>query len=65
MDDIKLKPCPFCGGEVELIYDEDMDDYRIDCKICEMAMIPPGEEPGAVATKDGAIKAWNRRVGDD
>lgn len=32
MDEIKLLPCPFCGGEAEMVGDE--DDGWIECKKC-------------------------------
>lgn len=42
MDEIKLKPCPFCGGDAEILmesrgtngHDELSVKYRIRCKHC-------------------------------
>lgn len=28
---VKLLPCPFCGGEVKLIHDDEMGHYIIEC----------------------------------
>ena len=56
----QLKPCPFCGGEAYL--EDNEIDYLVVCSRCNTAVIPPGEEPGATATREEAIKAWNRRA---
>ena len=41
----KLKPCPFCGGEVELLDFTDKIygfwDYKINCKKCRAFMNSP------------------------
>lgn len=41
----KLKPCPFCGGEVELVDYTDKVygfwDYKIKCKKCRAYMDSP------------------------
>ena len=52
----ELKPCPFCGGEIEItehegISDDDIDGYSICCP-CVFG----GED------KDAVIKAWNTRT---
>ena len=60
----KLKPCPFCGGEVELIderYDSMYGSYHernITCHTCGVALQEQtnGLEP--------LIEAWNRRDGN-
>lgn len=55
----KLKPCPFCGGEVEF-YIGVYDICTVTCKNC-----------GAMTsftnslTKDKTIDTWNRRVSND
>lgn len=55
----KLKPCPFCGGEAVL---EDLGSYGvvgryyIHCSKCEIA------QDNLWATKQTAIKRWNKRV---
>ena len=45
MKEIELKPCPFCGGEVELLdYTDQMYgfwDYKIKCKKCRTYMDSP------------------------
>ena len=57
----KLRPCPFCGSEAELHTDPEdefweVDCLNIDCILCKTRYY---------ATKQEAIKAWNRRIGDD
>lgn len=57
----KLKPCPFCGAEVE------MSNYGfgvvgvITCQKCKTKFVIPWGE--AVEVKD-LFDAWNRRVNE-
>lgn len=59
-DEIKLKPCPFCGGEAEIIDDAMGTISR--CRRC-------GAENGnGVYGEDGhklAVKDWNTRPIED
>lgn len=71
-----LKPCPFCGGEAELIYKfrtiQDLDNQmlvRVRCKEC-FAQSPYKRNPQmhgwfSARQKKKAIDAWNRRVTDE
>lgn len=55
----KLKPCPFCGGKARLVPYGD-EHYFVSCtniKCCATA----GRH---MQNKDEAIKAWNRRDGE-
>lgn len=52
MTELKLMDCPFCGGESELISDNDGHYVRCMCCAAEFKQ----------ATKEGAIKLWNRRA---
>ena len=62
--DNKLKPCPFCGGEAEMFDHfriakcKTYRYFRVGCKECDLRF------PKFAATKENAIKAWNRRVED-
>jgi Lar family restriction alleviation protein len=60
---LKLKPCPFCGGEARLLLNAKRkiygkDEYRTGvvacCNVCEARMFYGSEKL--------AIEAWNRRV---
>ena len=54
----KLKPCPFCGKEIELpkLYNTDIPGvYAVQCPFC-------GAWSPEAKTTIGAIEAWNRRV---
>lgn len=55
--DIKLKPCPFCGGEVQLQYGA--CDYNVWQAICKSqqcnGMAGWGDDP------QEAAEAWNKR----
>ena len=53
----KLKPCPFCGGEVDLFkgVDGSWSTWIIECD-CGIEM--------RFLSKEEAIEVWNRRVND-
>lgn len=61
-----LKPCPFCGGEAEIVneninlcYDPERLDFRfVSCKVCDVLTSPE------TSHIEGQIKAWNTRVGE-
>lgn len=52
----KLKPCPFCGGEAEIVEDHlfGEDYYAGRCRSCAATSI-------FEFTKEEAVAAWNRR----
>lgn len=52
-NDEELKPCPFCGGEVEIVMSG--GDRRVDCKTC-------GARSDWYDTEAEAIDKWNNRV---
>ena len=59
MPEIKLKPCPFCGGEAEMFSWQAHinDEYHLNlvCTTC-------GAGFQDVSSKEDALKAWNRRA---
>ena len=57
MDDLNLKPCPFCGGEAILVKDfSSFKDWTyVRCKECGAATAVSGN-----AFK--ALDLWNKRV---
>lgn len=63
MNDVKLKPCPFCGGEAEL-YVENGVTAR--CKLCYCGT--PFRTDFGYSKKSAietVIEAWNRRKHDE
>ena len=54
----KLRNCPFCGGEATLW--NEYPAYRPWHILCGC-----GGRVGYFRTKEEAVAAWNRRVGDD
>lgn len=71
---IKLKPCPFCGGEAEIKivwHSHGMDgsykNHLIQCKNCYARKeISADNFYGREAyTEQEAIAAWNRRAGEE
>lgn len=74
MDEIKLKPCPFCGGtkillgnvaNIELMdkYDENYDlCSNLFQVVCAYTVGGCGASSGVRESEDIAIEAWNRRA---
>ena len=66
----KLKPCPFCGGEAELVNAIGNDYYRSDqhivcnarCKDCGVETTGSVAEDHTFAYVEQAIEKWNRRA---
>jgi Lar family restriction alleviation protein len=62
-----LKPCPFCGGDKNMICRTDYDgrdSYAVSCRYpeCHGGIFMLGY--GYFADKDKAISAWNTRAVD-
>ena len=57
MSDMKLRECPFCGGEAYLS-DYSTKPYAY-CNTCGASM------PDRHQTEAEAIEAWNRRANDE
>lgn len=55
-EEYKLKPCPICGSEVNLI-EENVGEYTVVCHGCQVLMIADD-----VSSKNEAIERWNNRV---
>ena len=54
----ELKPCPFCGGEAEMLnYSE--TEWIVHCRMCD-GMVERWRE-----TKKEAIEQWNRRTNNE
>lgn len=63
----KLKPCPFCGGEAELLtmrY-KDVEVYGVFCRADLDQECQHGHFIDNYGTKAEAIAAWNRRSGHE
>lgn len=57
MQEIELKPCPFCGGQPDLVKNifSDRETWKVVCHKCEIGTY-------AFFTLKHAAKRWNRRV---
>lgn len=56
MNEIKLKPCPFCGEEAEII--SVYKQYAVTCKGCDVVS-------ASHDTQLDAINEWNKRIGHE
>ena len=72
MKELKLKPCPFCGHEPELVEIEyshyvircTNHDWPSDCKDADVAgYVNLCSWGNSREAKDALIKAWNTRAG--
>lgn len=54
MSEVKLKPCPFCGGEATLRKSEVTQLYHVGCFEC-------GCRQDSSYKSESAIQAWNTR----
>ena len=62
MNNVVLKPCPFCGGEADVIEHlfHGLDSlYGLQCKKCKAKTYLFYE------SEEKAIEAWNRRTGEE
>lgn len=61
MSDIELKPCPFCGGEAQLVRDR-IGLWRVGCKKCNcMTTYQFDFGEGEEASQKKAVNVWNTR----
>ncbi|HJC89564.1 MAG TPA: Lar family restriction alleviation protein [Candidatus Mediterraneibacter excrementigallinarum] len=58
MSEIKLKPCPFCGGEAKLTGNPYAEMWVVECGICHALS-------DVCHTQEDAAEKWNRRESDD
>ena len=61
MNEIKLKHCPFCGGEASLSHLPRWG-YWVECENMECYLMPTTV---SFPTAEEAVDAWNRRSNDD
>jgi hypothetical protein len=52
MGTVKLKPCPFCGGDAK-----NLSMNRVGCKACGIRTVSKG-------SRWASVKDWNTRLGD-
>ena len=68
-----LKPCPFCGGKAQIVFDEKDGIWFIQCEKCyaksegwSNGNASPESLYYAIEEAVGAaVYAWNRRVTDE
>ena len=57
MKDERVKPCPFCGGEAEIIKAHFFGGYQYACRCVDCVA-----QSAFCGTKEEAVTEWNRRV---
>ena len=66
MNDLKLKPCPFCGGEAYYSYDSTDCSWYAKCFECDakvFSFLGFSMTPGMMKkTRTEAIEKWNKRI---
>lgn len=73
MSEIKLKPCPFCGGEAKLskftMRESVKDQHGIfpgkEYPVCRVVCTSCGTRTAQWDSEEEAIAAWNRRDGNE
>ncbi len=63
MSEMKLKPCPFCGGTPKLRRGGDSKQYFM--YFCSQCYKTPVKYSEARLSERAAKRTWNRRVDDD
>ena len=62
MNNVVLKPCPFCGGEAKImkhLFNNQSTSYGVKCKRCL------AETFQFFKSREKAVEAWNRRAGEE
>jgi len=63
MSEIKLKPCPFCGGSELLHADSGVWCKNFECEASvDFGHFVGGNEEESRICKETVAKAWNRRA---
>lgn len=63
MDEIELKPCPFCGGEARMRHWRRLGEhYEVRCATMACGNLVRTWD---YSTPEAAAEAWNRREGGD
>lgn len=55
----KLKPCPFCGGEAEIIHIDEGENAGGSCVCCTQCLASSNVE---FEFKENFVSNWNRRT---
>ena len=64
MAEIKLKPCPFCGGEAHLFQNKPWY-VVVQCFSCGAQIARQFNKIEELSLDDRAVAAWNRRIEHD
>ena len=59
----EIKPCPFCGGKVEIIEDLNfLGEVGIECQDCFIQFTAPTHDERVIDEKGYMITMWNGRA---
>lgn len=66
---VKLKPCPFCGGEAEILIDTNCYNVPyafVKCGKCKAETLSYiHNKHNKMLFTDAAVESWNRRYRDE
>ena len=62
---IELKPCPFCGGEAKMLRMGGMKRFFFNPIVKRPTCTKCGATIFVWFFEDVAVRAWNRRVGEE
>ena len=63
MSEIKLKPCPFCGGKAALFVDDGIRVICTECRASSQVLKDMLSIKGVAGNAtETVIEAWNRRA---
>lgn len=70
MDEISLKPCPYCGGKVDYHIDASMEPVGVYCAKCHAIIRftrirTKGNHESFGVVMGKIAEAWNRRAKND
>lgn len=64
-EDLNLLPCPFCGGDGEVVSEREHDHDGSMYSVCKIQCSACNASAGFTSTVDWTVEAWNKRLRGD